>query len=71
MVADVMHHMKLGPNGAMLFCMEFVEKHVDQIVEKVTNQADHYFLIDCPGQVCTMSDVCFTVIISSYIYFSL
>lgn len=50
-VSDAMQYMKLGPNGAMLFCMEFIEKHVEDIIEKINQKSDHYFLIDCPGQV--------------------
>lgn len=46
-----MQYMNLGPNGAMLFCMEFIEKHVEDIIEKINQKSDHYFLIDCPGQV--------------------
>lgn len=49
--SDVMSHSHLGPNGATLFCMEFLEKCIDNILEQIKKQSDRYFLIDCPGQV--------------------
>lgn len=51
-VQDVMEYLGLGPNGALLYCMEFVEEYADNIAERIKNKTDHYFLIDCPGQVC-------------------
>ena len=48
---DVMEKMKLGPNGGLVYCMEFLEKHVEWLWMKVTECQNNYFLFDCPGQV--------------------
>jgi GPN-loop GTPase len=41
----------LGPNGAMIYCMQFLEDNIDWLVEKICNKKCSYFLIDMPGQV--------------------
>lgn len=49
---DVMENLKLGPNGGLLYCMEYVEANLDWLESKLTQQhTDSYFLFDCPGQV--------------------
>jgi len=52
-LSDVMDCLHLGPNGGLVYCMEFLEKNVDWLEERlrVPELADHYFLFDCPGQV--------------------
>jgi hypothetical protein len=32
---DVMQEFKLGPNGSMIYCMEFLEANIDWLVEKI------------------------------------
>lgn len=49
---DVMKNMNLGPNGALMYCMEFLEKNLFWLDKKLIDVQDHYFLFDCPGQVC-------------------
>jgi GPN-loop GTPase len=41
----------LGPNGAMLYCMQFLETNLDWLVGKILTKECKYFLIDMPGQV--------------------
>ncbi|XP_033210583.1 GPN-loop GTPase 2 [Belonocnema kinseyi] len=48
---EVMSTFKLGPNGALVYCMEFLETNIDWLIKKILNLKDHYFLFDCPGQV--------------------
>eukprot|EP01125_Pyxidicula_operculata_P012320 TRINITY_DN4043_c0_g1_i1.p1 TRINITY_DN4043_c0_g1~~TRINITY_DN4043_c0_g1_i1.p1 ORF type:complete len:308 (+),score=62.14 TRINITY_DN4043_c0_g1_i1:6-929(+) len=48
---DVMEKYRLGPNGGMMFCMEYLEKNLDWLEEKLSQYKEHYFLFDCPGQV--------------------
>lgn len=48
---EVMKHFKLGPNGALIYCMEFLETNVKWLIAKVLNLKDHYLIFDCPGQV--------------------
>jgi GTPase SAR1 family protein len=42
---------ELGPNGALVYCAEFLEANVDWLLEKLTNLSDTYVLFDLPGQV--------------------
>ncbi|KAI6198888.1 GPN-loop GTPase 3 [Aphelenchoides besseyi] len=39
----------LGPNGALVFCMEFFLYFL--CLEQINEAEDDYFLIDCPGQI--------------------
>jgi len=50
---DVMNLLKLGPNGGLLYCLEFLEKNFEHMEEKLKKfQEDgFYILFDCPGQV--------------------
>lgn len=52
-VEDAMEEMELGPNGALVFCMEYLEDNLEEwlgpIVESFAE--DDYVLFDCPGQV--------------------
>lgn len=50
-VADVMEHMKLGPNGALIYCMEYLEENFDWLLDQLKQITDNYFIFDCPGQV--------------------
>ena len=46
-----MNMLSLGPNGSLIYCMEYLEKNLDWLKEKLDAFKDHYFLFDCPGQV--------------------
>jgi len=49
---DVMAEHGLGPNGGLVYCMDFLEKNIDWLQSKLEPLAkDHYFLFDFPGQV--------------------
>lgn len=48
---EVMEHYKLGPNGALIYCMEFLETNIKWLITKVLNLKDYYLIFDCPGQV--------------------
>ena len=51
-VVDVMLKQKLGPNGALIFCMEYLRNHMSWLEEQIETFAeDSYFLFDCPGQL--------------------
>ena len=50
--SDVMDKLKLGPNGGLVYCMEYLEKNVDWLQAQLKALTkDHYILFDCPGQV--------------------
>jgi GTPase SAR1 family protein len=48
---NVMEKMKLGPNGGLVYCMEFLERNIEWLQMKINDCQDNYFLLDCPGQV--------------------
>ncbi|EKM76434.1 hypothetical protein AGABI1DRAFT_63106 [Agaricus bisporus var. burnettii JB137-S8] len=49
---DVMDEYSLGPNGGMLYCMEYLEANYDWLEEKLKDLGkDAYVLFDLPGQV--------------------
>ena len=57
---EVMAQLDLGPNGGLVYCMEFLAANADWLVAKLASNGgpldkasgkDDYLLIDCPGQV--------------------
>lgn len=48
---EVMEKYKLGPNGALVYCMEFLEANVDWLIKKILVLKDYYIIFDCPGQI--------------------
>jgi len=50
-VDQAMEEFGLGPNGALVFCAEYLEKNLDWLKERLAPLAEtHYFIFDCPGQ---------------------
>lgn len=51
-LSDVMDQYGLGPNGGMLYCMEYLEQNFDWLEERLKALGDDvYVLFDLPGQV--------------------
>ncbi|KAI8971289.1 hypothetical protein BD414DRAFT_518097 [Trametes punicea] len=49
---DVMDEFGLGPNGGMLYCMEYLEANYDWLEDRLKElDKDDYVLFDLPGQV--------------------
>ncbi|KAJ1792833.1 hypothetical protein LPJ59_004794, partial [Coemansia sp. RSA 2399] len=50
---DAMKAYQLGPNGGMVYCIEYLEKNIEWLLEKLKPYADdeYYIIFDCPGQV--------------------
>ncbi|GBP04284.1 GPN-loop GTPase QQT1 [Eumeta japonica] len=48
---EVMGESKLGPNGALLYCMEYLEKNIDWLLEQLSGENSTNFIFDLPGQV--------------------
>jgi len=54
-----MDSMNLGPNGGLIYCMEYLlanfqwleDKISDLIEENDSDSIAHYVIFDCPGQV--------------------
>ena len=52
-LTEVMDMLKLGPNGGLMYCMEFLEKNLKWLEDQLRKlqEEGYYFLFDCPGQV--------------------
>uniref|UniRef100_A0A6B2LAK2 GPN-loop GTPase 2 n=1 Tax=Arcella intermedia TaxID=1963864 RepID=A0A6B2LAK2_9EUKA len=50
-LTQVMNQFELGPNGGLMYCMEYLEKNFDWLLQKLEAYKGYYFLFDCPGQV--------------------
>lgn len=51
-LGDAVAEHSLGPNGGLIYCMDYLEKNIDWLISKLTPLLkDHYFLFDFPGQV--------------------
>ncbi|KAF9515104.1 hypothetical protein BS47DRAFT_1328385 [Hydnum rufescens UP504] len=53
-VQRVMDEYDLGPNGAMLFCMEYLEANFDWLQDRLKQEGigeNDWVIFDCPGQV--------------------
>ena len=50
-----MEEYKLGPNGSMIFCIEFLQANIHWLIDKIRalhrEKGIKYFLFDLPGQV--------------------
>lgn len=52
-IDDVMEdeEMHFGPNGGLVYCMEFLLENTSWLEEQLGETEDDYFLFDCPGQI--------------------
>lgn len=51
-VEDVMEELGLGPNGALVYCMEYLLENIDWLQEEMGRfDDDEYLILDCPGQL--------------------
>lgn len=54
-VHDVMEELDLGPNGAMVYCLEFLETNIDWLIGVLRTQLSlapfSYLIFDLPGQI--------------------
>lgn len=54
-VEDVMTELELGPNGGLVYAMEYIEVNLDWLIMKIQTAsaglAAPYVIFDCPGQV--------------------
>lgn len=51
-VDDVMEDasLRFGPNGGLVFCMEYFANNFDWLAESLGHVEDDYILFDCPGK---------------------
>jgi len=51
-VEEVMEELNLGPNGALVYCMEYLLNNTDWLQDELDNFGDdEYLILDCPGQL--------------------
>ena len=50
-VEEVMSMQGVGPNGALVYCMELLEANMCWIINKLKQFPKHYLIFDFPGQV--------------------
>jgi len=55
-LSSVMTELNFGPNGGLVYCMEYIEHHITELIELLRGRlCDYspypYILIDLPGQV--------------------
>ena len=41
----------LGPNGGLIYCMEYLLDHAEWLLDKIDSLECRYIIFDCPGQV--------------------
>lgn len=47
-----MEELELGPNGGLLYCMEYLLDHMEWLQEELDSFGDdEYLILDCPGQL--------------------
>lgn len=56
-VDDVLEdkELALGPNGALVFCMEYLTQNLEWLHDQLNEGEDDYFLFDCPGNIFKLS----------------
>ncbi len=53
-----MEAMHLGPNGALIYCMEYLAENFDWFEEQLSDFGeDDYLVLDCPAQIELYSHV--------------
>ncbi|KAG6976263.1 hypothetical protein JG688_00001554 [Phytophthora aleatoria] len=51
-VEDVMEELGYGPNGGLIYCMEYLVQNLDWLQDLLGEYSDEdYFIFDCPGQI--------------------
>lgn len=48
---EVAERLSLGPNGSLLFAMEYLDEHMDWLEKRLDENKGKYILFDFPGQV--------------------
>ena len=56
-LSDVQEELGLGPNGALIYCFEFLLDNLDWLDEQIGDFNNDYLIFDCPGQVELYSHV--------------
>ena len=46
-----MDELEYGPNGGLMYCLEYLADNLDWLREKLGDYEEDYLIIDCPGQI--------------------
>ncbi|KAJ3615952.1 hypothetical protein Zmor_012168 [Zophobas morio] len=50
-VEDVFEELNYGPNGGLIYCMEYLLENISWLTEEIGDYEDDYWIFDCPGQI--------------------
>ncbi|KAF2069593.1 hypothetical protein CYY_009084 [Polysphondylium violaceum] len=50
-VDEVMDELEYGPNGGLVYAMEYLIENMDWLSDELGDYEDDYIIIDCPGQI--------------------
>jgi GTPase SAR1 family protein len=48
---DVMKELNYGPNGGLIYCMQYLIENLDWLGDELADYSDDYLIFDCPGQI--------------------
>jgi GTPase SAR1 family protein len=48
---DVCESLSLGPNGGLIYCMDFILSNINWLDSKLSEHSRDLIIIDCPGQI--------------------
>lgn len=54
-----MEELQYGPNGGLLFCLEYLLENIEWLTDDLGEYSDEFLIVDCPGQIelYTHSDI--------------
>ncbi|CAG8553506.1 13179_t:CDS:2, partial [Dentiscutata heterogama] len=52
---DVMEELQYGPNGGLIYCLEFLLNNMDWLEDELGEYEDDYLIIDCPADEANAS----------------
>ena len=58
--------MGMGPNGALIYCMEYLVDNLEWLHEQLQEGGDDYFLFDCPGPFFALGYLKFLKILKKF-----
>jgi GTPase SAR1 family protein len=58
-VEDAMEELQYGPNGGLMFCLEYLLDNIEWLTSDLGEYQDEFLIVDCPGQIelYTHSDI--------------
>mmetsp|Transcript_11045 Transcript_11045/g.17685 ORF Transcript_11045/g.17685 Transcript_11045/m.17685 type:complete len:123 (-) Transcript_11045:724-1092(-) len=63
---EVMEELELGPNGALIYCMEYLEKNIGWLKKAIDKLEGKYLIFDFPGQVGSKKALLLLLLHSKY-----